>query len=74
METSINDNGFDQEEWKKVQPQLQKTWDEYAAAGKTSDEFIDFAAEMLGSKGKPYFDKYAYPVSSGIAFSFSPFG
>ena len=58
METSINDNGFDQEEWKKVQPQLQKTWDEYAAAGKTSDEFIDFAAEMLGSKGKPYFDKF----------------
>ena len=58
MGTNINDNGFDQEEWKKVQRQLQKTWDEYAAAGKTSDEFIGFAAEMLGCKGKPYFDKF----------------
>ena len=63
METNINENGFDQEEWKKVQPQLEKAWDECAAAGKPFEDFVKLAAEILGPEGKAYYRKFVEEVS-----------
>ena len=44
--------------WQPIKEFLGETWDEIAASGKSIDEFVTIAVDTLGSRGKPYFDKF----------------
>ncbi len=62
METNVNDNGIEKEKWDKVQPLLKKAWEESVAAGETIKYFAKLAIEILGPKGKPYYEKFVREV------------